>query len=221
MNIASFIDHTYLKPQGTDTEISALCSEAKEYGFYSVCINPCWIPLCRELLAGSGVKIAAVIGFPLGAMSSAAKAFEAEQAKKAGADELDMVINIGFLKAGKYDDVLNDIRGVVRVCRPDVRLKAIIENCLLSDEEKIRACEIAVKAGADFVKTSTGFNGEGATVRDVALMRKTVGPDIGVKAAGGVRTYEDAVGMIEAGATRIGTSGGVQIIKGQPHTEGY
>ena len=221
MNIASYIDHTYLKPQGTDTEISALCSEAREYGFYSVCVNSCWIPLCRKLLEGSSVRIAAVIGFPLGAMISEAKAFEAEKAKKAGADELDMVINIGFLKAGKFGEVLNDIRGVADVCSQDVLLKVIIENCLLTDEEKVRACKIAVDAGADFVKTSTGFNGDGATLEDVALMRKTVGPDIGVKAAGGVRTYDDAAAMIEAGATRIGTSGGVQIVQGKPHTEGY
>ncbi|MBN1648877.1 MAG: deoxyribose-phosphate aldolase [Spirochaetales bacterium] len=219
-NLADYIDHTYLKPQGTDAEISALCNEAKEYGFFSVCVNPCWITLCKKLLAGSKVRVAAVIGFPLGAMTSEAKAWEAAQAVGLGADELDMVINIGRLRAGDDEYVRADIGAVVEKSGKAL-VKVIIENCLLTKDEKIRACRLAKQAGAGFVKTSTGFNGEGATVEDVKLMRETVGPDMGVKAAGGVRTRDDALAMIRAGATRIGTSGGVQIVSGGSHQAGY
>ena len=221
MNIAAYIDHTFLKPQGTEQDILRLCREAREYSFYSVCVNSCWIELCRNELLGSSVKISAVIGFPLGAMDSRSKAMEAAEAVSAGADELDMVMNIGFLKSGFDDMVVHDIREVLDKCNNETVLKVIIENCLLEQNEKIKACELVKKSGAHFVKTSTGFNGEGATTDDVALMRKTVGAGFGVKAAGGVRSYQDAIAMINAGADRIGTSGGVQIISGQKHSGAY
>lgn len=214
-NLAKMIDHTLLKPDATQQEIAQLCFEARKYGFASVCVNPTWVSLCAELLKGSSVKVCTVIGFPLGATSSETKAFEAETAIKQGATEIDMVINIGALKARDLDTVARDIRGVVNVAHAHgIIVKVIIETVLLTDEEKTIASLISKEAGADFVKTSTGFAGGGATIHDVELMRKAVGPQIGVKASGGVRTYEDAASMIKAGATRIGASAGVKIIQG-------
>lgn len=215
LNLAKMIDHTLLKPDATQQEIAQLCFEARKYGFASVCVNPTWVSLCAELLKGSPVKVCTVIGFPLGATSSETKAFETETAIRAGATEIDMVINIGALKARDLDTVARDIRGVVNAAHPrGAIVKVIIETALLTDEEKTIASLLSKEAGADFVKTSTGFAGGGATVQDVALMRKAVGPDMGVKASGGVRTFEDAENMIKAGATRIGASAGVKIIQG-------
>jgi deoxyribose-phosphate aldolase len=215
LNLAKMIDHTLLKPDATQQEIAQLCFEARKYGFASVCVNPTWVSLCAELLKGSPVKVCTVIGFPLGATSSETKAFETETAIRQGATEIDMVINIGALKARDLDTVARDIRGVVNAAHArGILVKVIIETVLLTDEEKTIACLISKEAGADFVKTSTGFAGGGATIQDVALMRKTVGPEMGVKASGGVRTFEDAENMIKAGATRIGASAGVKIIQG-------
>ncbi|MBV6451872.1 MAG: Deoxyribose-phosphate aldolase [Anaerolineales bacterium] len=213
--IAKMIDHTLLKPDATQQEIAQLCYEARKYGFASVCVNPTWVSLCAELLKGSDVKVCTVIGFPLGATSSETKAFETETAIKQGATEIDMVINVGALKARDIETVARDIRGVVKAAHAhNVIVKVIIETVLLTDEEKTIASLTSKEAGADFVKTSTGFAGGGATVRDVELMRKAVGPQMGVKASGGVRTFEDAQNMIQAGATRIGASAGVKIIQG-------
>jgi deoxyribose-phosphate aldolase len=215
LDIAKMIDHTLLKPDATQQEIAQLCFEARKYGFASVCVNPAWVPLCAELLKGSPVKVCTVIGFPLGATAPEVKAFETENAIRQGATEIDMVINVGALKARDLELVARDIRGVVNAAHAHgIIVKVIIETVLLNDEEKKIACLISKEAGADFVKTSTGFAGGGATVADVALMRKTVGPQMGVKASGGVRTYEDAESMIKAGATRIGASAGVKIIQG-------
>jgi deoxyribose-phosphate aldolase len=215
LNLAKMIDHTLLKPDATQQEIAQLCFEAHKYGFASVCVNPTWVSLCAELLKGSPVKVCTVIGFPLGATSSETKAFETETAIRQGATEIDMVINIGALKARDLDSVAKDIRGVVNVAHArGIIVKVIIETVLLNDEDKTIACLISKEAGADFVKTSTGFAGGGATTHDVALMRKVVGPEMGVKASGGVRTFEDAENMIKAGATRIGASAGVKIIQG-------
>ena len=215
LNIANMIDHTLLKPDATQQEIAQLCFEARKYGFASVCVNPTWVSLCAELLKDSAVKVCTVIGFPLGATSLETKAFETETAIRQGATEIDMVINIGALKARDLETVAKDIRGVVNVAHPRGALvKVIIETVLLNDEEKQIASLLAKEAGADYVKTSTGFAGGGATVHDVELMRKTVGPQMGVKASGGVRTFEDAENMIRAGATRIGASAGVKIIQG-------
>jgi len=219
--IARMIDHTLLKPDAVTSEIEALCKEAREYGFASVCINPCWVKLCTELLKDSEVKVCTVIGFPLGAASPETKAFETRQAIADGADEVDMVINIGALKDRDTGTVEHDIRAVTDAAVGKALVKVIIETSLLTDEEKRLACELAVKAGADFVKTSTGFSGGGATVRDIKLMREIVGPDIGVKASGGVRDKESALAMIEAGATRIGASAGVSIVKGLTADEDY
>jgi deoxyribose-phosphate aldolase len=214
-DLAKMIDHTLLKPDATQQEIAQLCFEARKYGFASVCVNPTWVSLCAELLKGSSVRVCTVIGFPLGATSSETKAFETETAIEQGATEIDMVINIGALKARDLDTVARDIRGVVNVAHAHGALvKVIIETVLLTDEEKTIASLLAKEAGADFVKTSTGFAGGGATTHDVALMRKAVGPEMGVKASGGVRTFEDAESMIKAGATRIGASAGVKIIQG-------
>jgi deoxyribose-phosphate aldolase len=214
-SLAKMIDHTLLKPEATQQEISQLCFEARKYEFASVCVNPTWVELCAQLLKGSPVKVCTVIGFPLGATSSETKAFEAENAIRHGATEIDMVINIGALKARDLDTVAKDIRGVVNAAHPrGAIVKVIIETVLLNDEEKTLACLLSKEAGADFVKTSTGFAGGGATVHDIELMRKTVGPQMGVKASGGVRTFEDAASMIKAGATRIGASAGVKIIQG-------
>jgi deoxyribose-phosphate aldolase len=215
LNVAKMIDHTLLKPDATQQEIAQLCFEARKYGFASVCINPTWVSLCAELLKGSSVKVCTVIGFPLGATSSETKVFETETAIRQGATEIDMVINIGALKARDLDLVAKDIRGVVVASHSHGAIvKVIIEAVLLNDEEKTIACLLSKEAGADFVKTSTGFASGGATVHDVELMRKAVGPQMGVKAAGGVRTFEDAQKMIQAGATRIGASAGVKIIQG-------
>ena len=215
VNLAKYIDHTLLKPDATQQEIAQLCFEARKHGFASVCVNPTWVSLCAQLLQGSPVKVCTVIGFPLGATSSETKAFETETAIKQGATEIDMVINIGALKARDLETVARDIRGVVNAAHAHgIIVKVIIETVLLNDEEKTLACLTSKEAGADFVKTSTGFAGGGATVHDVALMRKTVGPQMGVKASGGVRTYEDAESMIKAGATRIGASAGVKILQG-------
>jgi len=215
LNLAKMIDHTLLKPDATQQEIAQLCFEARKYGFASVCVNPTWVSLCTELLKGSSAKVCTVIGFPLGATASETKAFETENAIRQGATEIDMVINIGALKARDLELVAKDIRGVVNTAHPrGAIVKVIIETVLLNDEEKTIACLLSKEAGADFVKTSTGFAGGGATVHDVELMRKTVGPQMGVKASGGVRTFEDAESMIKAGATRIGASAGVKILQG-------
>ena len=209
-NLASYIDHTLLKADATEAQITRLCEEAREHRFASVCVNPRWVALCAQLLAGSGVRVCTVIGFPLGASSSAIKAAETRQAVADGADELDMVISVGDLKAGNNEFVRADIRGVVKAAEGRT-VKVIIEACLLTDEEKSLACKLAMAAGADFVKTSTGFSTGGATVADVKLMRAAVGPNFGVKAAGGIRTRRDALMMIEAGANRIGASAGIAI----------
>lgn len=214
-NLAKMIDHTLLKPEATPDQIAQLCFEARKYGFASVCVNPTWVTLCAQLLQGSPVKVCTVIGFPLGASAPEVKAFETQTAIDQGATEIDMVINIGALKARDLDLVARDIRGVVNVAHSHRAIvKVIIEAVLLTDEDKTVACLIAKEAGADFVKTSTGFASGGATTHDVALMRRVVGPELGVKAAGGVRTYEDAEKMIQAGATRIGASAGVKILQG-------
>lgn len=220
-NIAAMIDHTLLKPEATKQQIEALCQEAKEYKFASVCVNPTWVSTAKELLQGSGVMVCTVIGFPLGATTSETKAFETKNAIDHGAEEVDMVINIGALKDGNDELVENDIRAVVEAAKGKAHTKVIIETSLLSKEEKIRACELSLKAGADFVKTSTGFSTGGATPEDIALMRKTVGPDMGVKASGGVRSTEDVQKMIEAGATRIGASSSIAIINGLTVTSTY
>ncbi|MBR2281905.1 MAG: deoxyribose-phosphate aldolase [Spirochaetales bacterium] len=210
-NIASYIDHTVLAANATEEKIAKLCEEAKQWHFASVCVNTCWTGFCAEKLKGTGVNVCVVVGFPLGAMCTKAKAYEAKCAVEEGATEVDMVINIGWLKDRKDDLVEADIRAVKQACG-DKHLKVIIETCLLTEEEKVRACELSVKAGADFVKTSTGFSTAGAKAEDVALMRKTVGPNVGVKAAGGIRTFEDAKKMIEAGANRLGCSAGIAIV---------
>ncbi|EMG29072.1 hypothetical protein X560_1410 [Listeria fleischmannii 1991] len=220
MDIAKMIDHTALKPETTKGDILKLTAEAKEYRFASVCVNPTWVKLASTELAGTGVDVCTVIGFPLGANTTAVKAFETSDAIQNGATEVDMVINIGELKDKNDDVVLSDIKAVVEAAKGTL-VKVIIETCLLTDDEKVRACQLAVEAGADFVKTSTGFSTGGATATDIALMRKTVGPNIGVKASGGVRTKEDVLKMIEAGATRIGASAGVAIVSGGESTSDY
>lgn len=213
-DIAGYIDHTLLKPEATPAEIEKLCREAREYHFAAVCVNPPFVKQCADLLRGTGVHVATVVGFPLGAHTTATKVFETEQACVDGAAEIDMVINIGALKAGRDELVREDIHGVVESAhRAGALVKVIIEAALLTDEEKIRASRLSKEAGADFVKTSTGFGPGGATTHDVALMRQTVGPDIGVKAAGGVKDYKQAQEMIHAGATRIGASAGVKIVQ--------
>jgi len=219
-NYASYIDHTLLKPEATKAQIVALCAEAKQYGFASVCVNPTWIETAAKELEGAVSKVCTVIGFPLGASTSEVKAFETKDAIAKGAGEIDMVLNIGALKGQDYDLVLNDMKAVVEAANGTL-VKVIIETCLLTDEEKVKACELAVEAGVDYVKTSTGFSTGGATPEDVALMRKTVGPDLGVKASGGVRSLEDLKAMIEAGATRIGASSGVKIMQGLEASSDY
>ncbi|MGQ7369372.1 deoxyribose-phosphate aldolase [Streptococcus suis] len=213
MKLNKYIDHTILKPETTQEQVEKILAEAKEYNFASVCVNPTWVALVAESLKDSDVKVCTVIGFPLGANTPAVKAFETKDAISNGADEIDMVINIGALKTGNYDLVLEDIKAVV-AASGDKLVKVIIEACLLTDDEKVKACQLSQEAGADYVKTSTGFSTGGATVADVALMRKTVGPDMGVKASGGARSYEDAIAFIEAGASRIGASSGVAIMNG-------
>ena len=213
MNLNKYIDHTVLKADTPKAKVQQIIDEAIQYDFMSVCINPTWVSFAAEKLAATDVKVCTVIGFPLGANTSTVKAFEAAEAIKNGADEVDMVINIGAAKDGDWDLVESDIQAVVDASK-DVTTKVIIETSLLTDEEKVKACQAAVRAGADFVKTSTGFSTAGATVADIALMRQTVGPDLGVKASGGVRSIADAQAMIEAGATRLGPSNGVDIMKG-------
>lgn len=216
MEINKIIDHTILKPDATKEEVQRVCAEAKQYRFASVCVNSCYTRLVHEALTGTEVKTCTVVGFPLGATS--VKPLEASRAVWDGADEIDMVINLGALKQKEYQAVRLDIESVVEASEHAL-VKVIIETCLLTDDEKKRACELAVLAGADFVKTSTGFSTGGAATADVALMRKTVGADIGVKASGGIRTLEDVLKMTEAGANRIGTSSGVQIIAQTQKTE--
>jgi len=209
------IDHTLLKPDATEAQVAILCEEAREHHFASVCVNPAYVGFCAGELAGSDAVVCTVIGFPLGANRTAVKAFETRIALDDGAAEVDMVINVGALKAGKLALVREDIRAVVEIAHAgNALVKVIIETALLTDEEKVTACQLAREAGADFVKTSTGFASGGATAADVALMRETVGPAMGVKASGGVRTYEDALQMIAVGATRIGASAGVHILAG-------
>ena len=214
MNPAKLIDHTLLKSAATQQQITTLCAQARTYGFASVCVNPYWVKWAKKQLKGSGVKVCTVIGFPLGATPASVKAFEAQQAVKDGADELDMVINIGALKSGNTATVLKDIRAVRKACAGKI-LKVILETSELTDKEKVLACQLATRAQADFVKTSTGFSSAGATAKDVALMRKSISPAMQVKASGAVRTRTDLETMISAGATRIGTSGGVRIIEGK------
>lgn len=214
MNLAKLIDHTILKPIAQRADIERVCAEARKYGFCSVCINPVWVAYAKQLLKGSDVKVCTVIGFPLGANTSAVKAYETKDALNNGADEIDMVINIGALKDKDYDTVLADIQAVRKECQGHT-LKVIIETSQLTDEEKVKACEISAQAGADFVKTSTGFTGGGATAADVALMKKSIPAHMQVKASGGVRTREDFDAMVSAGATRIGASSGVKIVEGK------
>lgn len=213
-DLAKMIDHTLLKPEATEQQVYKLCNEAAENSFGAVCVNPCWVKTCVRALEGSSVEVAVVVGFPLGATTTAAKRAEAAEALKNGAKELDMVLNIGQLKSGLLDAAMKDMQSLARLAhKHGALLKVILETCLLSDEEKVVACKLAMQAGADFVKTSTGFSSGGATVEDVALMRETVGPELGVKASGGIRTYEDALNMVKAGANRLGCSAGIQIIK--------
>lgn len=220
MELNRMIDHTILKPEATEAAVQKIIDEAKEYNFFSVCINPCWVAFASEQLADTDVAVCTVIGFPLGANTPEVKAYEAADAIKNGANEVDMVINIGALKSQQYDHVRQDIQGIVDAAKGKVLVKVIIETALLTDEEKVKACELAKEAGADFVKTSTGFSTGGAKVADIRLMRETVGPDMGVKASGGVHNAEEALAMIEAGATRIGASTGVAIVSGATG-EGY
>lgn len=221
-SIARYIDHTLLKPEASREDIVTLCREAAEYSFKSVCVNPVWVSTARTELKGTGVLVCSVIGFPFGATPTEVKVFEARGAVADGADEIDMVINIAAARAGDGEALVADIAGVAQaVHEGDSILKVIIETSLLTDEQKVLACRSALEAGADFVKTSTGFNGGGATVGDVALMRGAVGPDLGVKASGGIRSLADALAVIDAGATRIGASSGIAIVKGKQGTTGY
>ncbi len=211
MQLNRYIDHTMLKANATRADIEKLCQEAKQHEFASVCVNTCFVPLAAELLRGSEVKVCCVVGFPLGAMSTPAKAFEAQWAVEHGAQEVDMVLNVGAMISGEEEIVLRDIEAVVQAAHPKAIVKVILENCLLNDEQKIRACKLCVQAGAEFVKTSTGFSNGGATVEDVALMKRAVDGRAKVKAAGGIRTRQQALAMIEAGADRIGASAGIAI----------
>lgn len=215
MSLASYIDHTILKADATKADVEKLCREAAEYHFASVCINTCYVPLAAKLLKGTGVKVCCVVGFPLGAMSTKSKAYEAAEAVAEGAEEVDMVINIGAMIEGDYDYVAKDIKAVVDACHPQAILKVILENCLLSKEQIAKVSQICVEQGADFVKTSTGFSTGGATVEDVKLMKSVVGDKAKVKAAGGIRTTADAKAMIAAGADRIGASAGISIVEGE------
>lgn len=218
-NIASMIDHTILKPETTKEMVKKVCDEARENNFASVCVNPYYVDFVKSQLEGSGVKVTSVIGFPLGSTTKEVKAFEANNAIENGADELDMVINIGALKNREYDIVREDIEAVVNAAKGKALVKVIIETCLLTNEEKEVACKLSVEAGADYVKTSTGFSTGGATAEDIQLMRKTVGPNIGVKASGGIRDSKKVKEMIEAGASRIGASSSVEIVKGLEATD--
>lgn len=214
LNIAGYIDHTLLKADAAEADILTLCREAKQYQFATVCVNPYWVPAASKELAGSGVGITTVIGFPLGASSTLVKVMEARDAIAAGATEIDMVLNVGALKSGDVPAVSRDVREVALACKGKAVLKVILETCYLTDSEKETASRLCVEAGADFVKTSTGFGSGGATEQDVALMRKAVGAELGVKASGGVRDLATALKMIEAGATRLGTSSGIAIVTG-------
>jgi deoxyribose-phosphate aldolase len=221
-DLARRIDHTLLRPEATAAEIDALCSEALRHHFACVCVHGMWVPRCARILAGTDVKVCAVVGFPMGAMAPEVKAFEARRAIRDGASEIDMVLAIGALKSGQHELVRHDIDRVAAQCRANrVILKVILETALLTDMEKVRACEIAKAAGADFVKTSTGFSKSGATVADVGRIRAVVGPAMGIKAAGGIRDAQTALEMIQAGATRIGTSHSVEIVGGRPDDSGY
>ena len=213
MEINKFIDHTALKPNTNKKAILKLIEEAKEHDFASVCINPCWIPLANKELQGSDIKVCTVIGFPLGANTTETKVFETKDAIQKGAQEIDMVINVAMLKDKDYNYIENEIKQIVLASKDKAIVKVILETCLLTDEEIIMASKLAKNAGADFVKTSTGFSTGGATVHDVTLMRKTVGEDMGVKASGGIHTHEEAMAMINAGASRIGASAGVKLLK--------
>ncbi len=212
-NVAGIIDHTLLKQQASEEQIAKICEEAMEYAFASVCVNPCYVKQCAEALKDSPVNVCTVIGFPLGASTTATKAFETRDAVANGAVEIDMVVNVGAIKSGKWEYVKNDIKAVVDAAAGKL-VKVIIETCLLTDDEKRKVCQIAKEAGADFVKTSTGFSTGGATPEDVALMRETVGPDMGVKASGGIHTAEEAIACINAGATRLGVSAGIAVVNG-------
>lgn len=220
-DLAKMIDHTILKADATEKEVEKICREALEYNFASVCINPSMVEKAAGILKGSDVKVCTVIGFPLGATTSEVKAFETDDAIKKGATEVDMVINVGKLKDGDLNYVKKDIEAVVNAAKGRALTKVIIETCLLTDEEKVTACKLSKEAGADFVKTSTGFSTGGATKEDIKLMRETVGPDLGVKASGGVRTREDAETMIENGATRIGASASIAICEGTVSNSTY
>lgn len=220
-NIASYIDHTLLKPESTESQVVQLCKEAAEFKFASVCVNPTWVETAAAELAGTEVKVCTVIGFPLGASTPETKAFETTDAISKGAGEIDMVLNVGALKSGNTDHVKTDIEAVVNAAKGKAIVKVILETCLLTDEEKATASRLSKEAGADFVKTSTGFSTGGATVEDVKLMREAVGPDLGVKASGGVRSLADVQAMIEAGATRIGASSGVKIMQGLTSDSDY
>lgn len=213
MNYAAMIDHTLLKPEATKEQVRTICEEAVKYGFHSVCVNSSFVYYCASLLKNTDVKVCTVIGFPLGAMSTAGKAAEAKAAVADGAGELDMVIHVGMIKSGDWDYVRQDIASVVEAADGQALVKVILETCLLTDEEKEKACRICLEAGADYVKTSTGFSSGGATVEDVALMRRTVGDKAGVKASGGIRTLADVKAMTRAGASRIGASAGIAIVK--------
>jgi len=220
--LAGMIDHTLLKPEATLSEIKQLCEEAKQHNFASVCVNPSYVSTCFDLLKSSNVKVCTVIGFPLGATTTQSKFLEAEEAIQNGAEELDMVINIGRLKDKDYEYVFNDLKTIADLTKKHLcTSKVILETCLLTDEEKVAACLLAKEAGLDFVKTSTGFSKAGATIKDVALMKFVVGDKHKVKAAGGIRSYDDAVAMINAGANRLGASAGVKIISGQKSDGNY
>ena len=220
-DLARMIDHTSLKPEVTEKDIDVLCKEALEYNFASVCVNPAMVAKAASMLKDSDVKVCTVIGFPLGATTTEVKAFETEDVIKKGATEVDMVINVGKLKEGNLEYVKKDIEAVVNAAKGKALTKVIIETCLLTDEEKVTACKLSKEAGADFVKTSTGFSTGGATAADIKLMRETVGPDLGVKASGGVRSLEDAMTMIENGATRIGASASIAICEGTKSDSTY
>ncbi|SDQ48717.1 deoxyribose-phosphate aldolase [Virgibacillus subterraneus] len=221
MDLAKYIDHTQLKPDTKKEKIAQIVKEASENGFASVCVNPYWVPFCYENLKNTEVKVCTVIGFPLGATSTETKVFETKQAIKDGATEVDMVINVGELKSNNDEAVKNDIKSVVEAAEGNALTKVIIETSLLTDDEKVRACQFAKQAGADFVKTSTGFSGGGASAHDIKLMREAVGSEMGVKASGGIRDLESTKAMIDAGATRIGASAGVDIIAGNKGADNY
>lgn len=220
VNYANYIDHTLLKMDATEKEITKVCEEALEHHFFSVCVNSSYVPLVSKILKGSSVKTCCVVGFPLGACLTEAKAFEAKLAIEAGANEIDMVINVGFLKSHQLDFVKEDIKAVKQACGSTL-LKVILETCLLTKDEIVAVCKICSELNVEFVKTSTGFSTGGATAEDVALMRQTVGPKMGVKASGGVRSKETAQAMIDAGATRLGTSSGVAIVSGEVSKSSY